>query len=104
MGHKLKIKCVDSRVNVHNLASTGVPFALTTVQVPNLALTHNSFKEVFRYRQWEVTKALFYGYRGFLADFFIEYTVTALQPIGRKNSILSVLVRILEIRYNRFGY
>ncbi len=24
MGHKLKIKCVDSRVNVHNLASTGV--------------------------------------------------------------------------------
>jgi hypothetical protein len=40
MGHELKIKCVDSRVNVHNLASTGVPFTLTTVQVPNLALTH----------------------------------------------------------------
>jgi hypothetical protein len=40
MGHKLKIKCVHSKVNVHNLASTGVPFTLTTVQVPNLALTH----------------------------------------------------------------
>jgi hypothetical protein len=40
MGHKLKIKSVDSRVNVHNLSSTGVPFTLTTVQVPNLARTH----------------------------------------------------------------
>jgi hypothetical protein len=36
----LKIKCLDSRVNVHILASTSVPFTLTTVQVPNLALTH----------------------------------------------------------------
>jgi hypothetical protein len=40
MGDKLKIKSVDSKVNVHILASTGVPFTLTTVQVPNLALTH----------------------------------------------------------------
>jgi hypothetical protein len=40
MGHLLKIKCVDSRVSVHILASTIVPFTLTTVQVPNLALTH----------------------------------------------------------------
>ncbi len=40
MGHKFKIKCVDSRVNMHNLASTSLPFTLTTVQVPNLALTH----------------------------------------------------------------
>ncbi len=40
MGHSLKIKCVDSRVNVHILASASVPFTLTTVQVPNLALTH----------------------------------------------------------------
>ncbi len=38
---------------------------------------------------------LYYGHRGFLADFFIEYLVTALHPIGRKNAILSVLVRIL---------
>ncbi len=27
---------------MHNLVSTGVPFPLTTVQVPNLALTHKS--------------------------------------------------------------
>ncbi len=39
MGHLLKIKCVDSRVNVHILASISVSFRLTTVQVPNLALT-----------------------------------------------------------------
>jgi hypothetical protein len=39
MGHLLKIKCVDSMVNVDILASTSVPFTLTTVQVPNLALT-----------------------------------------------------------------
>jgi hypothetical protein len=36
----LKIKCVDSRVNVHLLASRSVPFTLTTIQAPNLALTH----------------------------------------------------------------
>jgi hypothetical protein len=40
MGHLLKIKCVDSRVNVHILSSTRAPFTLTTVQVPNLPLTH----------------------------------------------------------------
>ncbi len=40
MGHLFKIKCVDSGVNVHILASTSVPFKFTTVQVPNLSLTH----------------------------------------------------------------
>jgi hypothetical protein len=29
MGHFLKIKCIDSRVNVHILVSTGFPFTLT---------------------------------------------------------------------------
>ncbi len=29
----MKIKCGDSRVNVHILASTSVPFIITTVQV-----------------------------------------------------------------------
>jgi hypothetical protein len=38
MGHLLKIKCVDSRVNAHILASTKSP--IYTVQVPNLALIH----------------------------------------------------------------
>jgi hypothetical protein len=40
MGHLLEIKCADSRVNVHILASTIVTFTLTAMQVPNLALTH----------------------------------------------------------------
>ncbi len=43
MGHLLKIKCVDSRVNVHNLASTSVLFTLTTVQVLNFTLTHKKW-------------------------------------------------------------
>ncbi len=38
-GHLLKIKCVHSRLNVNILASTSLPFRLTTVHVPNLALT-----------------------------------------------------------------
>ncbi len=37
----LKIKCVQSRVNVNILASTSVPFRPTTVQMPNLALTRH---------------------------------------------------------------
>jgi hypothetical protein len=40
MGHLLEIKSVDSRVTVDILAATNVPFTLSTVQVPNLALTH----------------------------------------------------------------
>jgi hypothetical protein len=43
----LKIKCVDSRVNVNILASTSVPFILTTVHVPNLALTHKKWITVY---------------------------------------------------------
>jgi hypothetical protein len=39
----LKKKCVDSRVNVNILASTSVTLILTTVQVPNLALTHKKW-------------------------------------------------------------
>jgi hypothetical protein len=31
MGHLLKIKCVDSRGNVHIVTSKNVPFTLTTV-------------------------------------------------------------------------
>jgi hypothetical protein len=43
MGHLLKIKCVDSRVNVHILASASVTFTVTTVQVLILALTHTEW-------------------------------------------------------------
>jgi hypothetical protein len=34
-GTLVEDKCVHSRVNMHNLASTSVPFTLTAVQVTN---------------------------------------------------------------------
>ncbi len=40
MGHLLKLKCAHSLLKLRILSSTSVPFALTTVRVPNLALTH----------------------------------------------------------------
>jgi hypothetical protein len=40
MGHLLNLKCAQSPLNVGILPSTSVPFTLTTVQVPNLALTY----------------------------------------------------------------
>jgi hypothetical protein len=47
MGHWLKIKSVDSRVNMHILAATSVPFTLSTVPVPNLALNHTKRMTVY---------------------------------------------------------
>ncbi len=47
MGYLLKIKCIDSRVNVHILTSTSVTFTLTMVPVPNLALTHTKLITVY---------------------------------------------------------
>jgi hypothetical protein len=40
MKQLLKQKCAHSPLNLRILSSTSVPFTLTTVQVPNLALTH----------------------------------------------------------------
>jgi hypothetical protein len=45
----LKRKSVDSRVNVHIVAATSVPFTLSKVQVPNLALTHTKRITVYRF-------------------------------------------------------
>ncbi len=50
----MKIKCVDSRVNVHILASTSVPVILTTAQVPNLPLTHKKWITVYALYEWDV--------------------------------------------------
>jgi hypothetical protein len=47
-------KCVDSRLNVHILSSTRDPFTLTTVQVPNLALTHTKRITVYEGEGWEI--------------------------------------------------
>jgi len=40
MGHLLKLNHAHSPLNLRIFSSTCVPFTLTTVQVPNLALTH----------------------------------------------------------------
>jgi hypothetical protein len=40
MRHLLKLKCAHSPLNLRILSATSVPFTLTTVQVPNLELTH----------------------------------------------------------------
>ncbi len=56
MGHMLKIKSVDSRVNGHILASTSVPFTLMTVQVSNVALTH---KKRITVKGWKFAFTMF---------------------------------------------
>jgi hypothetical protein len=48
----LKTKFLDSRVNVHILASISVPFTLATVQVPNLELS-----QAKRITVWTCTEA-----------------------------------------------
>ncbi len=40
MEHLLQLKCAHTPLNQRILSSTSVPFTLTTLQVPNLALTH----------------------------------------------------------------
>jgi hypothetical protein len=40
MGYLLKLKCAHSPLNPRILSSASVSFTITTVQVPNLALTH----------------------------------------------------------------
>ncbi len=40
VGHLLKRKCAHSPLNLPILSATRVPITLTTVQVPDLALTH----------------------------------------------------------------
>jgi hypothetical protein len=50
MGHLLKLKCANSPLNQRTLSSTRFPFTLTTVQVPNLALTHTK-----RFTVWRVS-------------------------------------------------
>ncbi len=49
MGHLFKLNCAHSPLNLRVLSSTIVPFTLTTVQLPNLALTHTKRITVY---QW----------------------------------------------------
>ncbi len=43
MGHLLRLKCAQSPLNLRILSSTSVPFTLTMVQLPNLALIHTKW-------------------------------------------------------------
>ncbi len=49
-----KMRTVHSRVNVHNLATTSVPFTLTTLHVPNLGLTHTKRITMYSFVPWVV--------------------------------------------------
>ncbi len=75
MGNLLKIKCIDARVNVHDLALTSVPFTLTTVQVANLALTHTKRITVQRFSSvhvdmvWLNRSLIPVGRRGIISSF-----------------------------------
>ncbi len=51
MGYLLKLKCAHSPLNLRILSSTSVPFTITTVLVPNLALTHIKRITVWAYYQ-----------------------------------------------------
>jgi hypothetical protein len=78
MGHWVKIKSVDSRVDVHILAATSVPFTLSTVQVPNLALTHTKWITVHRKKR----------FTSFPSQAGMSLTKL---PLGRNNSVMTSL-------------
>jgi hypothetical protein len=78
MGYFLKIKCVDSRVNVHILASTSVSFTLTTVQAPNLALTHTKRITVYSRLLDRYLNDVVNGFFLYLGNFLHDY-----RPIKR---------------------
>jgi hypothetical protein len=66
MGHLLKTKCVDSRVNVNILALTSVQFTPSMVQVPNLALTLTHTKRITVHSLYEATNIVYAHRKNFL--------------------------------------
>jgi hypothetical protein len=71
----------DSRVNVHILASTSVPFTLTTVQVPNLALSHTKRITVWKLGLWPCNS--------FSGNICFEFSVLVLGRYARSTETLS---------------
>jgi hypothetical protein len=63
MGHLLKIKCLVSRVNVHIIASTSVPFTLTSHNEASAKLNTNSL-ETDNSAGWEHQHLLCGDWRG----------------------------------------
>jgi hypothetical protein len=63
MGYLLQIKCVDSRANVHILASTSVSLTLTTVQVPKFStrLRRNGLQCSAKSTSYRVIKPIYKG-------------------------------------------
>jgi hypothetical protein len=55
MGHLLKLNCAHSPMNVRILSST-IPFSLTMVQLPNLALSHK--KRIIVYKEQSLHEKL----------------------------------------------
>ncbi len=79
MGHFLKIKCEDSRMNVHIFYSTSVPaFTLPMVQLPNVALTY--------------TKRITVLYLGLLM-----LTLSGLQLVDLSTILLGLSTRPLDL-------
>ncbi len=75
MGHWLKLKCAHSPLNLRTLSSTSVSFTITSVQVPNLALTH--MKRITVCLEKEA-----------LLTFTVEYTVShAVSTTGNEREI-----------------
>jgi hypothetical protein len=83
MGPLSKIKCVDSRVNVHILDSSSVPFTLTTVQMPNLALTQHEED----YSAW--VRVVYLG--------LLMLTLSGLQLVDLSTILLGLSTRPLDL-------
>jgi hypothetical protein len=84
MGRLLKLKCAHSPLDLRILSSTRVPFALTTVQVQNIALTHTKRNTVHlsyfcrtysdsTYFKWPADYSCYYCF--FLATYLCAYCV-----------------------------
>ncbi len=93
MRHLLKLKCAHSPLNLRILSSTSVPFILTTVQVPNLALTYRKritvyteFVQNFRLQgEFTVHRRLSAAWH----KFDMAWLNRLLIPVGRRGYIYS---------------
>jgi hypothetical protein len=83
MGHLLKIKCVDSRVNVNILDSTSVPFTLMTVQ--NAKFSTNSHET--DYSAW--VRVVYLG--------LLMLTLSGLQLVDLSTILLGLSTMLLDL-------
>ncbi len=94
----MKIKCVESRVNVHILASTSVPFTLMTVQVPNLAPSHTKRITVHRdERRRRARKMPLFGSRMVCQTASYKYIEERDRKFAERENKLARYVRVQAI-------